>query len=56
MNKITKDIANFLQSQIESQPYITQNNGLSSQQVEEINNFVKGFNKNGPIPYPMKVR
>ncbi|WP_172602066.1 hypothetical protein [Candidatus Nitrosocosmicus franklandus] len=56
MNKITKEIANILESQINKETYEIQNNGLSAQQQEEIAQFIKMFSKNGLLPFPLKMR
>lgn len=56
MNKITKEIANILESQINKDTYEIHNTGFSAQQEEEIAQFVKMFSKNGLLPFPLKMR
>lgn len=56
MNKVTKEIASILESQIKNQPEEVQINGLSTKQIDEINDFVNAFIRNGIGPFPMKLR
>lgn len=56
MDKITKEIAQIIEFQMSKQYYDIQSSGLSTKQVEDINDFVKGITKSGVIPYPLKYR
>ena len=57
MNKLTKEIANILQSQIENERVEIQNNSLSADQTEEVLKFARSFSRNSPFfPYPLKAR
>ncbi|GKS61378.1 hypothetical protein YTPLAS21_08360 [Candidatus Nitrosocosmicus sp.] len=57
MNKITREIANILQDQIDNQTVEIQNNGLSAEQAEEIQKFARSLSRNSPFfPYPLKGR
>lgn len=57
MNQITKEIANILEAQIDNRPYEIQANGLSKEQLEEINKFASGYSKSsGFFPFPLKGR
>ena len=56
MNKITKEIANILQSQIDNQSVEVQNSGLTGDQIDEIKRFASSYTKSGFIPYPLKGR
>jgi hypothetical protein len=56
MNKITKEIANILHNEMDNQTYDIQNSGLSSEQINEIKNFVSTYNRSGFGFYPIKVR
>lgn len=60
MNNLIKEIANILENNtggdnanINETSYI---HGLSSEQTEQINNFVKEFGKSGFFPFPLKAR
>ncbi|WP_161486275.1 hypothetical protein [Candidatus Nitrosocosmicus hydrocola] len=57
MNKITIEIANILQNQINNEDLEIQNGGLSAEQTEEILKFARSFSRNSPFfPYPLKGR
>ena len=57
MNKITRELANILQDQIDNQTVEIQNNGLSAEQAEEIQKFARSLSRNSPFfPYPLKGR
>ncbi len=56
MNKITKEIGNILEAQIENRPYEIQANGLTNEQLEEINKFASKYNRSGYGFYPLKSR
>jgi hypothetical protein len=56
MNKFTKEIANILEAQIENRPYEIQSNGLTNEQLEEINKFASKYNRSGFGFYPLKTR
>ena len=58
MNKITKEIGNILEAQIDNRPYEIQANGLTNEQLEEINKFARGYSRlvAGWGPYPLKGR
>ena len=57
MNKVTKEIANILQSQIENETANIGNSSLSAGQTEEILKFARSFSRNNPFfPYPLKGR
>jgi hypothetical protein len=57
MNKITKEIGNILEAQIDNRPYEIQANGLTKEQLEEINKFARGYSRSGGIfPFPLKQR
>ncbi len=56
MNKITKEIGNILEAQIDNRPYEIQANGLTNEQLEEINKFARAYNRSGFIPFPLKHR
>ena len=57
MNKITKEIANILQSQIENENAEIQNSVLSADQTQEVLKFARSFSRNSPFfPYPLKGR
>lgn len=56
MNKITREIANILEAQIEGQTSQTQLSGLTIDQIGEISKFAKGYSRSAPFPYPLKVR
>jgi hypothetical protein len=57
MDKFTKEIANILQAQIDNTDCIKQSNGLTNEQLQEISNFARGFDKlGGFFPYPLKNR
>lgn len=56
MNKITKEIANILEAQIENRPYEIQQDGLTNEQLEEINKFASKYNRSGFGPFPLKYR
>ena len=56
MNQITKEIANILEAQIDNRPYEIQANGLSKEQLEEINKFASKYNRSSFGPFPLKMR
>ncbi len=56
MNKITKEIGNILEAQIDNRPYEIQANGLTNGQLEEINKFARAYNRSGFNPFPLKMR
>jgi hypothetical protein len=55
MNKLTKEIANVLHSQIDNQTVEFHNTSLTSAQIDEIKKFADTFTRHG-IPFPLKVR
>ena len=57
MNKITREISNILQNQIDNQTLEIQNNGLSVEQTEEVLKFERSLSRNSPFfPFPLKAR
>lgn len=57
MNNKTIKIANILQSQLDQNYHEFQNIGLSSLQLEEIDQYVKLLSRNSPVfPFPLKTR
>ena len=56
MNKITKEIANILEAQIDNKPYEIVQSGLNQEQLEEINKFVGKYNRSSFGPFPLKSR
>lgn len=56
MNKITKEIANILQNQIDNQSDDFQNSGLSAEQIAEIKKFASTYTRSGFVPFPLKAR
>lgn len=57
MNKITREIANILQIQIDNEALEFQNGGLSAEQTEEILKFARSISRNGfGFPFPLKSR
>lgn len=56
MNKITKEIANILQSQIDNQSFDFQSSGLTVEQIDEIKKFASSYTRSGFVPFPLKAR
>ena len=56
MNKLTKEIANILEAQIDNKPYEIIQSGLNQEQLEEINKFAGKYNRSGFGPFPLKSR
>ncbi len=56
MNKTTKQIASLLDSQNKGGKIDFSLSGLNKDQIAMINNFAKAFNREGYVPFPMKIK
>lgn len=56
MNKVTRNIAAYLDNQNTKNGIDYSLSGLTKEQIDQINEFSKAFSRTSPIPFPLKIK
>ena len=56
MNKVTREIAAYLDERNNKNYIDFSLSGLTKEQIDQINEFSKAFSRTSPIPFPLKLK